>query len=95
MCMCKTAKQFDDVTAQASGKQNWAIKQDPTENLLQQITRVNQVRKEFEVIPWKQSITCGQLQGECKQEMLELSKQGILEETNPFKNPINCVQKTY
>lgn len=38
----------------------------------------------------KQSITGGQLQVQ-----VELSKQEILEETDPLKTPINRVQKTY
>lgn len=48
------------------------------------------MRKEFQMIPQKQSITRGQLQVQ-----VELSKQEILEETDPLKNPVNHVQKTY
>ena len=47
------------------------------------------MREEFQMIPWKQSITGGQLQVQ-----VEPSKKEILEETDPLKNPINHVQKT-
>lgn len=56
---------------------------------MQKITSARQMRKEFQIIAWKQRITGGQLQ---VQE--ELSKREILEETDPLKNPINHVQKT-
>lgn len=57
---------------------------------MQKITSVRQMKKEFQIIAWKQRIAGGQLQ---VQE--ELSKREILEETDPLKNPINHVQKTY
>jgi len=65
-----------------------SVQQIPTENHVWKITSVHQTRAEFQMIAREQRITGGQL-------WVELTNPAIWEETDPLKNPINHVQKTY